>query len=164
MLFSKYLCVPFVRTFGFSATSTYNSYLPLIFGKFPWIWCYFQNICVCRLWGLWGQRRPHGQKAGFWGWKKSNKCKKNQISNFGFISYGHFSARNGSKSTIVTQKLKTCWLYLIFEEDFLLWFWFFFSLKIPLLELEASFDLNSFKNIGTIFLKISSNKCKFSKD
>ena len=76
MLFSKYLCVPFVRTFGFSATSTYNSYLPLIFGKFPWIWCYFQNICVCRLWGLWGQRRPHGQKAGFWGWKKSNKCKK----------------------------------------------------------------------------------------
>ena len=33
-----------------------------------------------------------------------NKCKTIQISNFTFMSYGHFLARNGSKSTIKTQK------------------------------------------------------------
>jgi hypothetical protein len=32
--------------------------------------------------------------------QNQNKCKKikNQISNFGFMSYGHFLGRNGSKA------------------------------------------------------------------
>ena len=33
-----------LRTFGLNATSTYDSYLPLIFGKLALIWGQFQNI------------------------------------------------------------------------------------------------------------------------
>ena len=33
-----------LRTFGFSAISTYDSYLPSIFGRNASIWCYFKNI------------------------------------------------------------------------------------------------------------------------
>ena len=47
-----------LRTFGLSATSTYDSYLPLLFGKFALIWGHFQNVSVCRFrgrWGRWGQ-------------------------------------------------------------------------------------------------------------
>ena len=55
---------PLLRTFGFSTISTYNSYLPLTFGKFALIWCYFQNICACRFWGHWGQRTIDVE---FWG-------------------------------------------------------------------------------------------------
>ena len=36
-----------LSTFGFSASSTYDSCFPLIFGKFALIWGHFQNICVC---------------------------------------------------------------------------------------------------------------------
>jgi hypothetical protein len=32
------------------------------------------------------------------------EAEKNQSSNIGFMSYGHFPARNGSKSTISPQK------------------------------------------------------------
>ena len=60
-----------LRTFGFSVTSTYDSYLPLIFGKFALIWCCFQNIFAHRFLVHWVQRRLHSQAAGFWGWKKS---------------------------------------------------------------------------------------------
>ena len=52
-----------LRTFVFSATSTYNSYLPLIFGKFALIWGHFQNICVCRFWGHWGRRGQTTSKS-----------------------------------------------------------------------------------------------------
>ena len=34
------------------------------------------------------------------------KTYKNQISNFVFLSYGHFPARNESKSTIKTKKFR----------------------------------------------------------
>jgi hypothetical protein len=34
-----------LRTFGFSEISTYDSYIPLIFGKFALTWDHFQNIC-----------------------------------------------------------------------------------------------------------------------
>ena len=47
-----------LRTFGLSATSTNDSYLPLLFGKFALIWGHFQNVSVCRFrgrWGRWGQ-------------------------------------------------------------------------------------------------------------
>ena len=33
-----------LSVFGLNATSTYDSYLPLIFGKFALIWGHFQNI------------------------------------------------------------------------------------------------------------------------
>ena len=45
-----------LRTFGLNATSTYDSYLSLIFGKFALIWGYFQNVSMCRFWGHWGRR------------------------------------------------------------------------------------------------------------
>ena len=45
-----------LRTFGLSATSTCNSYLPLLFGKFALIWGHFQNVSVCRFRGRWGRR------------------------------------------------------------------------------------------------------------
>ena len=38
-----------LMTFGFSANSTYDSNLLLIFGKFALIWGHFQNICVSHL-------------------------------------------------------------------------------------------------------------------
>ena len=47
-----------LRTFGLSATSTNDSYLRLLFGKFALIWGHFQNVSVCRFrgrWGRWGQ-------------------------------------------------------------------------------------------------------------
>ena len=44
-----------LRTFGFSAISTYDSYLPSIFGKFAIFGGYFQYVCSCRFWGHWGQ-------------------------------------------------------------------------------------------------------------
>jgi hypothetical protein len=52
-----------LRTFGFSATSTYDSYLPLIFGKFALIWGHFQNVCVCRFRGHWGRRGQTASKS-----------------------------------------------------------------------------------------------------
>ena len=47
-----------LSVFGLNATSTYDSYLPLIFGKFALIWGHFQNILMSRFrgrWGRWGQ-------------------------------------------------------------------------------------------------------------
>ena len=63
-----------LRTFGFSAISTYDSCLPLIAGWYALIWDYFQNVRKGR---LWDQKMQHGQEVGFWGWKKNqNKCEK----------------------------------------------------------------------------------------
>ena len=45
-----------LRRFGLSAAFTYDSYLPLIFGKFGLIWGHFQNVSVCRFRGCWGRR------------------------------------------------------------------------------------------------------------
>ena len=47
-----------LSVFGLDATSTYDSYLPLTFGKFALIWGHFQNILTNRFrgrWGCWGQ-------------------------------------------------------------------------------------------------------------
>ena len=44
-----------LRTFGLNATSIYDSYLPLIFGKFALIWGHFQNILASRFWDHWGR-------------------------------------------------------------------------------------------------------------
>jgi hypothetical protein len=45
-----------LRTFDFSPISTYNSYLPSIFGTNALIWGYFWNISKIHFWGHWGQR------------------------------------------------------------------------------------------------------------
>ena len=50
-------------TFGLSATSTYNSYLPLLFGKFALIWGHFQNVSVCHFQGRWGRRGQTTSKS-----------------------------------------------------------------------------------------------------
>ena len=52
-----------LRTFGLSATSTYDSYLPLIFGKFALIWGHFWNIRKGRFWGHWGHRDQTTSKS-----------------------------------------------------------------------------------------------------
>ena len=45
-----------LRTFGFSAISTYDSYLPSIFGTNALIWGFFQNFCKANVWSHWGRR------------------------------------------------------------------------------------------------------------
>ena len=45
--------------------------------------------------------------------ENQNKCKKNQMCNFGFLSSGHFPARSGSKLTIVTQNPVQSLVYFI---------------------------------------------------
>ena len=52
-----------LRTFGLNATSPYDSYLPLIFGKFALIWGHFQNILTSRFWGRWGRRGQTTSKS-----------------------------------------------------------------------------------------------------
>ena len=70
-----------LRTFGFSVTSTYNSYLPLIFGKFAMIWGHFQNICVSRFWGHWGHRGQTTSKSKTTKILKENLLKLDEIQN-----------------------------------------------------------------------------------
>ena len=43
-----------LSVFSLNATSTYDSYLPWIFGKFAMIWGHFQNISTSRFRGRWG--------------------------------------------------------------------------------------------------------------
>ena len=88
----------------FSAISPNESYLPLFFRKNAIFWGYFQNICLDCFWGLWGQKRPHGQVAGFWDRKEIKINVKNQISNFVYLLYCHFPTRNKSKSPLKNQK------------------------------------------------------------
>ena len=52
-----------LSVFGLNATSTYDSYLPLIFGKFALIWGHFQNILTSRFWGRWGRRGQTTSKS-----------------------------------------------------------------------------------------------------
>ena len=47
-----------LSAFGLSATSTYDSYLPLIFGIFGLIWGHFWNVRKGRFWGHGGLRSP----------------------------------------------------------------------------------------------------------
>ena len=70
-----------LRTFGFSATSTYNSYLPLIFEKFALIWGHFQNIWVCRFWGHWGCRGQTTSKSKTTKILNENLLKLDEIQN-----------------------------------------------------------------------------------
>ena len=59
-----------LRTFGFSATSTYNSYLPLLFGIFGMIWGHFWNVRK-------GRFRGHGGRRG----QTASKSKTTKILN-----------------------------------------------------------------------------------
>ena len=52
-----------LSVFGLNATSTYDSYLPLIFGKFALIWGHFQNILTSRFRGRWGRRGQTTSKS-----------------------------------------------------------------------------------------------------
>ena len=70
-----------LRTLGFSATSTYNSYLPLIFGKFALIWGHFQNVSVCRFWGRWGRRGQTTSKSKTMKILNENLLKLDEIQN-----------------------------------------------------------------------------------
>ena len=53
-----------LKTWGFSTISTYNSFLPSIFGTNALIWGYFWNVRKGCFWGHWGQRVI---KVEFWG-------------------------------------------------------------------------------------------------
>ena len=59
-----------LRTFGLSATSTYNSYLPLTFGTFAMIWGHFWNVRK-------GRFRGHGGRRG----QTTSKSKTTKILN-----------------------------------------------------------------------------------
>ena len=52
--------------------------------------------------------------------EKDLKCQFYKLFNFAFMSYGHFPARNGSKSTIDTQKLEKVnrWLHWFLVDFF----------------------------------------------
>ena len=52
-----------LRTFGLSATSTYDSYLPSIFGIFALIWGHFWNVRKGRFWGHGGCRGQTTSKS-----------------------------------------------------------------------------------------------------
>ena len=54
-----------LRTFGLSAISTYNWYLPSIFGTNALIWGYFWNVRKGRFWGHWGLRSLRLQPRNF---------------------------------------------------------------------------------------------------
>ena len=70
-----------LRTFGFSVTTTYNSYLPLIFGKFPMIWGHFKNICECHFWGHWGRWGQTTSKSKTMKILNENLLKLDEIQN-----------------------------------------------------------------------------------
>ena len=59
-----------LSVFGLSATSTYNSYLPLIFGIFGMIWGHFWNVRK-------GRFRGHGGRRG----QTASKSKTTKILN-----------------------------------------------------------------------------------
>ena len=52
-----------LRTFGLSTTSTYDSYLPLIFGIFGMIWGHFWNVRKGRFRGHAGRRGQTASKS-----------------------------------------------------------------------------------------------------
>ena len=102
-----------------------------------------------------------------------------------FMSYGHFLARNGSKSTIVTQKLvdfiwflrNYCWFWHISSRKmatrhttnvgcwiFLHLFWFVSASKSRSLTMRPSLISMASKTVCANILKIALNQCKFSKD
>ena len=68
--FYNFIHSSLLRTFGFSTTSTYNSYLPLIFGIFASIWGHFWNVRK-------GPFRGHGGRRG----QTASKSKTTKILN-----------------------------------------------------------------------------------
>ena len=70
-----------LRTFGLNATSPYDSYLPLIFGKFALIWGHFQNILASRFWGHWGRRDRTTSKSKTTKILNKNLIKLDEIQN-----------------------------------------------------------------------------------
>ena len=64
-----------------SKTSTYDSYLPLIFGKFALIWGHFQNILTSRFRGRWGPRGQTTSKSKTTKILHENLLKLDEIQN-----------------------------------------------------------------------------------
>jgi hypothetical protein len=70
-----------LRTFGFSATSTYDSYLLLIFGKFALIWGHYKNVLASHFWGHWGRRGQTASKSKTMKILNDNLLKLDEIQN-----------------------------------------------------------------------------------
>ena len=70
-----------LSVFGLNAASTYDSYLPLIFGKFALIWGHFQNVSVCRFRGCWGRRGQTTSKSKTTKILNENLLKLDEIQN-----------------------------------------------------------------------------------
>ena len=70
-----------LSVFGLNATSPYNSYLPLIFGKFALIWGHFQNILTSRFRGRWGRRGQTTSKSKTTKILNENLLKLDEIQN-----------------------------------------------------------------------------------
>ena len=66
---SNNICIPVIyhssllSVFDLNATSTYDSYLPWMFGKFALIWGHFQNILTSCFRGRWGCRGQTTSKS-----------------------------------------------------------------------------------------------------
>ena len=66
---------------GLNATSTYDLYLPWIFGKFALIWGHFQNILTSRFRGRWGRRGQTTSKSKTTKILNENLLKLDEIQN-----------------------------------------------------------------------------------
>ena len=79
--FAKMIHSSLLSVFGLNATSTYDSYLPLIFGKFALIWGHFQNILTSRFRGRWGRRGQTTSKSKTTKILNENLLKLDEIQN-----------------------------------------------------------------------------------
>ena len=70
-----------LSVFGLSATSTYDSYLPLIFGIFGMIWGHFWNVRKGRFWGHGGRRGQTTSKSKMTKILNENLLKLDEIQN-----------------------------------------------------------------------------------
>ena len=70
-----------LSVFSLNATSTYDSYLPWIFGKFAMIWGHFQNISTSRFRGRWCRRGQTTSKSKTMKILNENLLKLDEIQN-----------------------------------------------------------------------------------
>ena len=70
-----------LRIFGLSATSTYDSYFPLIFGIIGLIWGHFWNVRKGRFWGHGGRRGQTTLKSKTMKILNQNLLKLDEIQN-----------------------------------------------------------------------------------
>ena len=75
-----------LRTFGLNATSTNDSYLPLLFGKFALIWGHFQNVSVCHFRGRWGRLGQTTSKFKTTKILNENLLKLDEIQNLALVT------------------------------------------------------------------------------